>query len=157
MALASDDGTELLSDARAFLTDPEARLEWRSLYPRLHAAATVDLGDQHWLVAGHDDARRVFRDPGSAVRAPFPVTSSPLLNELFLGLLPYEHGPSHARLRGLTQGFFSTPALGRIEPHLTTALSDDLFPAVFESHGCDVSTTLGVNIPQVASCLLLDV
>ncbi|HWO33701.1 MAG TPA: cytochrome P450 [Candidatus Acidoferrum sp.] len=152
-----DDTEELRSLADGFLGDPERRRRWRAFYDLAYAAPAAELGGGRWLLVGHEDVVSVMKDEFAVPTALYPVTSSPELNELFLGLLPYETGADHRRLRSLTQSLFSAHTMSRLQQHILALLEELLYPAVFESEGCDVSETLGVRVPHVVSCLLLDV
>ena len=147
---------ELRSLAVAFLGDSRLRMQWQGFYDLLHAVPPVHVRGCEWLIAGRDDVITAMKDDGAGLSAPYPVTSSPALNELFLGLLPYESGAEHQRLRSLTQCLFSAETMSRLQGRVSTLLDELLFPAVFEPQGCDVLGTAGVRVPQALSCLLLD-
>jgi cytochrome P450 len=148
---------QLRSLTLAFLRDPQQRQQWRAFYDVAYAISPVCLGGGQWLIAGHDDVILAMKDEGAVITALYPVTLSPALNELFLGLLPYEDGTNHRRLRSLTQSLFSGVTMSRLQHHVSALLNELLYPAVFEPEGCDVLGTLGVRVPQAISCLLLDV
>src|SRR5216684_3011821 len=135
---------ELRSLALTFIADPECRRQWRVLYDLVSAAPPVHLVGGLWLVGGHDDVIAAMKDEGAILTAFYPVTLSPSLNELFVGLLPFENGANHRRLRSLTQSLFSVETMSRVQQHISALLDELLFPAVFEPEGCDVLATLGV-------------
>ncbi len=145
------------TEALAFLKDPERRRHWRSFYELAHAVPPVFLGHKEWLLAGRDDVLAAMRDEGAELTALYPATLSPSLNELFLGMLPFESGADHRRLRSLIRSLFSVGAMSRLQDHLSDLMDELLYPAVFEAEGCDVLATLGVRVPEAVSCLLLDV
>lgn len=143
--------------ALAFLKDPECRRHWRDFYELAYTVPPVYLGHGEWLVVGRDDVLTAMRDRGSELTALYPATRSPAINELLLGMLPFEQGAAHHRLRALTSPLFSTRAISRLQDRVSALIDELLYPAVFEPAGCDVLKTLGVRVPEVMSCLLLDV
>ena len=98
-----------------------------------------------------------MKAPGAELTALYPATRSPVLNEAFLGMLPFERGKDHHRLRSLTRSLFSASAISPLLEHISALVDELLYPAVFEREGCDVLETLGVRVPEAISCLLLDV
>jgi cytochrome P450 len=98
-----------------------------------------------------------MRNEGAELTALYPATLSPAINELMLGMLPFESGADHRRLRSLTRPLFSSRAVARLERHLLALIEELLYPAVFQQDGCDVLNTLCVRVPEAISCLLLDV
>src|SRR5262245_4049383 len=102
VSMASPDGcglvaSDLQRQAGEFLGDHRRCRQWRAFYGLLHAAPPVDLGGGHWLIAGYDDLTAVMEDEGAVLTSPLPTTRLPVLNELFLALLPNEHGAEHRR------------------------------------------------------------
>lgn len=157
-------GTEQMHiEALAFLRDSERRREWRAFYDLLYTAPPIYLGHNdylghdEWLLAGRDDVISVMKNEHAEVTALYPVTLSPLLNELFLGLLSFERGAEHHRLRSLVRPLFSAAGMSCLQRHVSSMLDNLLYPAVFQPEGCDVLSTLGVRVPEAISCLLLDV
>jgi len=144
-------------EAIAFLKDPERRRGWRDFYDLAYSAPPIYLGHDEWLIAGRDDVLTTMRDEGAELTARYPTTLSPDINELFLGMLPFESGSEHRRLRSLTQPLFSAATMARLQTHLAGLIDDLLYPAAFTADGCDVLNTLGVRVPEMMSCLLLDV
>jgi len=157
--LSSDDGAveQVQKSALAFLKDPERRRQWRRFYDLAYTVPPVYLGHGEWLVAGWDDVISVMKNERAELTALYPATRSPVVNELFLGMLPFEQGDNHRRLRSLTRSLFSAAAISRLQHQVSVLLDELLYPAVFDSGGCDVLNTLGVRVPEAISCLLLDV
>jgi cytochrome P450 len=143
--------------ALGFLKRPECRRQWREFYELAYSVSPLYLGHGEWLVAGREDVIVVMKDKGSELTALYPATRSPAINELLLGMLPFEQGAAHHRLRSLTNSLFSTTAISCLQNDISALLDELLFPAVFEQEGCDVLKTLGVRVPEAMSCLLLDV
>jgi cytochrome P450 len=143
--------------ALGFLKRPECRRQWREFYELAYSVSPIYLGHGEWLVAGRDDVIDVMKDKGSELTALYPATRSPAINELLLGMLPFEQSASHHRLRSLTSSLFSTKAISCLQNDISALLDKLVFPAVFEPEGCDVLKTLGVRVPEAMSCLLLDV
>lgn len=152
-----DGANEVRTAALAFLREPERRRRWRAFYDLAFTAPPVSLGRSEWLLAGRDDVVSAMRSEGSELTALYPATRSPAINELFLGMLPYEHGAEHRRLRALTRPLFSAKAISRLQEQVSELIDDLLFPAAYHPEGCDVLGTLGVRVPEAMSCLLLDV
>jgi len=146
----------LQEQAFGFLRDPARRAGWRDFYDVALAAPPVFLGNREWLIAGRDEVLAAMRDEGAELTALYPATRSPALNELFLGMLPFESGPRHRQLRALVSAEV-TRAAPRLREAVAALLERQLFPAVFAPEGCDVLGTLGVQVPEAVSCLLLDV
>lgn len=148
---------DVATAGRAFLTSESARRSWKDLYTAAYGSAPVEVFPGHWLVSGYDDVVDLMRSPLSGMSAPFPVTVSPHVNDLFLSMLPYEPPDEHHRLRGLTAAAFTSDALRRVGSAVRGAIVDELFPAVFRDGGCDIVAGLGTRLPLVASCSLLDI
>jgi cytochrome P450 len=148
---------ELSSLALSFIGDPRWRRDWRAFYDVVLGAPPIYLGGEQWLLSGRADVITAMRDEGASLTALYPVTCSPTLNELFLGLLPYESGATHRRLRSMTQSLFSADTMARLQNHVASLLDKLLFPALFEAGGCDVLEAIGIRAPEAVSCLLLDV
>lgn len=143
--------------ALAFLKNPECRRQWRAFYNFAFTVSPLYLGNRDWLIAGRDDVISTMKDEGAELTALYPATGSPAINELFLGMLPFEQGADHRRLRSLTSSLFSPAAMSRLQEHVSALLDELLYPSAFQPGGCDVLNTLGVRVPQLISCLLLDV
>src|SRR5689334_3884130 len=88
---------------RAFLAGNTGEAGWRGAYDAFYQLPLVEVGPRQWLVAGYRDVNLLLKNAGSALAAVYPATLAPGLNELFLALLPYEHGPKHKRLRTIAQ------------------------------------------------------
>lgn len=155
-AAVDGDADPMLQESVAFLKSPERRRRWREFYRLAHAAPPVYLGHDEWLIAGRDDVLAAMRDEGAELTARYPTTLSPELNELFLGMLPFESGAEHRRLRALTQPLFSAATMARLQVHVAALMDELLYPAAFRPEGCDVLGTLGVRVPELMSGLLLD-
>ena len=154
---ADPDNLELLRKRSLdFLQNSANRLDWKDFYYLAHKTQAVELQDGQWLTGSYDGARAVLEHRESSLRAFFPVTRSPELNELFLSLLPHEYGAAHHRLRSIVQPLFSRSLLSRLHPLITSQIESRLYPALFDSTGFDVSNLLCSEIPEIVSCLLLD-
>jgi pimeloyl-[acyl-carrier protein] synthase len=143
--------------ALAFLLDHRFRGDWPDLYRSLHKVPALHVGHNEWIVAGYEDVAALMKHPAASLAAPFPVTLSPVINELFLNMLPYENDHEHRRLRSLTSPLLSNRMSLHVEPMMSTYLRSCLYPAVFENEGCDVVANIGQHIPTVTSCMLLDI
>ena len=148
---------ETQSLALAYLGTPACRDDWPAFYDLLHREPPVYLGPDQWLLAGGDAVLAAMRSDGAELPALYPASDSTAINELLLGMLPFEAGASHRRLRSLAQPLFSARSISRLRPQVLELLEAILYPAVFEDGGCDIVGTLGVRVPEAISCLLLDV
>jgi cytochrome P450 len=72
-------------------------------------------------------------------------------------MLPHQHGTEHRRLRAVTRALFKETATRRLQNQIVGMLDSLLYPAVFKLDGCDIVNTLGVQVPETVSCILLDV
>lgn len=148
--------SDISERAQAFLADPRARTDWRGFYDAMYEVPAVEVGPAQWLLAGHDDVNRVMQDAGAALAALFPATSTPGLNGLFLGLLPYEQGANHARLRAIGRGLFTRESIACLQEQIAAMVEERVLPAAFED-GCDLHASLAVDLPKFTSAILLDV
>lgn len=148
---------EARQQALAFLAQAEARRNWRSFYQLVHRTYPVDLGNNEWLLARRDDVLAAMRSRDAELTALYPATRPPALNEILLGMLPFESGSEHQRLRSIVKALFTAKSVSRLNSEIRCTVDEVLYPCVFEEDGCDVLETLGVRIPERTSCLLLDV
>jgi Cytochrome P450 len=117
----------------------------------------VYLRRNEWLIAGRDDVLATMRSSDAVVTALYPAALSPTLNELFLGLLSFENGDAHRRLRDITRSRFTASATEELSSHVAAVIDRELYPFVFEPTGADVVGGVGAAIPEAISGLLLDV
>ena len=143
--------------ALAFMQNPECRRDWRAFYKVAFAVSPLRLDNGQWLIAGRDDVISVMKDEGAELTPLYPATGSPEINELFLGMLPFEQGAEHRRLRLLVSPHFSLAALFLLQRQLAALLDELIYPAIFQPDGCDVLSALGLRLPPALSCYLLDV
>jgi cytochrome P450 len=151
------DAASVSTLARAFLAGNTGDVGWREAYDVFHRLPVVEVGPQQWLVAGHRHVNQLLENAGSALSAVYPATLPPALNELFLALLPYEHGPNHKRLRTIGQSLFSRSTFGCLRRHVADLVERQALPRAFSSEGCDVASELASRVPPLVSSVLLDV
>lgn len=154
---AREHGQVLASIARAFLRDPTCRSDWRQFYEAFRGVPPLPIGDDEWIVTRWEDVHAVLTHESAELVPPYPSTGIPDVNQLLLGMLPHESSATHHRLRSLTQPALSGLALTRLKGRVRGALDGLLYPATFMPDGCDVHATVGLRIPELLSCLLLDV
>lgn len=156
-ATARDHGRVLAALARAFLRDPGCRSDWREFYQAFRGVPPLPIGDDEWIVTRWADVHALMCHDSAELVPPYPSAGIPDVNQLLLGMLPHESSATHRRLRALTQPALTPSALASLEGAVRAGLDDLLYPATFSKHGCDVHATLGVRVPELLSCLLLDV
>jgi cytochrome P450 len=143
--------------ALEFLRNPARREEWRDFYDLFHRVPPLPIGDGEWVVTRWPDVRATMGHNSAELTALFPSTSIPEVNKLMLGMLPHESGSEHRRMRALTQPLFKEGRLSGLEPEIVRQVESLLYPAAFTEVGSDIVGTLGVRVPEILSCLLLDV
>lgn len=140
-----------------FMRNPARRHEWRDFYALFHRLPPVPIGDGEWVVTRWPDVRAAMGSSAAELTALYPSTGVPALNELMLGMLPYESGSRHRGLRRLTQHLLSDRSVAGLAAEIRREIRSALFPEAFTPAGTDVIGTLGVRLPEALSCLLLDV
>jgi len=143
--------------ARAFLAGNTGEAGWRGAYDAFYQLPLVEVGPQQWLVAGHRDVNLLLKNAGAALSAVYPATLAPDLNELFLALLPYEHGPKHKRLRTIGQSLFSRSTFGCLRQHVADLVESQALLRAFSAEGCEVASELASLVPPLVSSVLLDI
>jgi cytochrome P450 len=145
--------------AARLLLDPAARHD-TDVYQRLLRTAPILRTPVGWLVAGHPEIIRLARDPRLVINPragdpPLPLTQSERLEALFAGMLNFRDGAAHARLRAAATGAFSARRMSALAPTVT-GLVDELVDAAVTRGSFDAVTDLGVPLPVLTSCALLD-
>jgi pentalenolactone synthase len=125
----------------------------------IHRVRTA-VGDEAWLVTGHEQVRRLLDDDRLGRAHPTPQTAARTgESALFggpLGNFATEQA-DHARMRSLLQPHFSPRRMRALRPRveaLTTQLLDEL-----AEHGppADLHTALALPLPVLVICELLGV
>lgn len=125
----------------------------------IHRVRTA-VGDEAWLVTGHEQVRRLFDDDRLGRAHPGPETAARTgESALFggpLGNFDTEHA-DHARMRSLLQPHFSPRRMRALRPRveaLTTGLLDELAE---QEPPADLHTALALPLPILVICELLGV
>lgn len=106
----------------------DARLYWDSI-------------NELWCVARYDDIVEVARDPDTWCSTEGNVPKMPP-DPSFINL----DGREHKLRRGLVQGYFTGPAIAKLEQHITDAV-DKLIDEVIEAGECDFVTDIAAPLP----------
>ncbi len=149
----------LAERAAVLLLDPAARDDPRTQRELLRDAPLLRT-PVGWIAAGHPEILRLARDPRLVIdpRAgdpPLPLTQSERLEALFAGMLNFRDGAPHARLRQLVTGVFGARQTDALAP-VVRRLVDELLDRALATGRFDAVADLGVPLPVLTSCALLE-
>jgi cytochrome P450 len=145
--------------ARRLLLDPAGPTD-PALYQRLLTEAPILRVGSAWLVSGYAEVCWLAASPHLSVdpRAgdpPLPLTQSEQLEALFGRMLNFRDGEPHTRLRRLVSSAFSARRAQQTAV-VVDAVVAELLHDLCERDGFDAVADLGVPLPVMTSCALLD-
>jgi cytochrome P450 len=123
-------------------------------------------GSPVWLIARHEDAKRVLADPrfssnlttpGSALPKPGKRSLEEELGDRQPGTFLEYDPPDHTRLRGILAGEFTTGAMLRLRPRIEAIVADCLDNTEAAGPPADLVRTFALAMPSRVICELLGV
>jgi cytochrome P450 len=150
------------------LKDPAILVDPHPLYHRMRREDPVHWSEElrAWFLTGYDDVQRCLRDPRLSSRRTDSLVSSQLPEpdrhladdyaRLSRGMMLFEDGEVHHRLRAIGNHAFTPSALDRFRP-VVQAVVDELLDRVQARSEFDVAHDLAQPLPAVVIARMFDI